>query len=246
MSAPTSPSAARRFTSPPPPTSPPAVAASPVPVPASASATPASPAAARAGSVKPATPEKTKAATPAPSSPPKPTPKKSEDGKDTEKGKDKDKSKDKSSAALNESIPDATETLDIDESVFNQITEMDEEDDCEFSSDIVRDYFKQAITTLGELNDALNQKDFATLSSKGHFLKGSSAALGVKKVQESCEHIQHYGHKRDEIKGVDLTETQALRRIELLMPRLEKDYESAKAWLINYYSNRGVDLEEDE
>ncbi|ELU38980.1 Hpt domain-containing protein [Rhizoctonia solani AG-1 IA] len=130
--------------------------------------------------------------------------------------------------------------------VFNQITEMDEEDDCEFSSDIVRDYFKQAITTLGELNDALNQKDFATLSSKGHFLKGSSAALGVKKVQESCEHIQHYGHKRDEIKGVDLTEPQALRRIELLMPRLEKDYESAKAWLINYYSNRGVDLEEDD
>ncbi|KAF8755054.1 Histidine-phosphotransfer HPT protein [Rhizoctonia solani] len=149
-------------------------------------------------------PEKTKAATPAPSSPPKPTPKKSEDGKDTEKGKDKDKSKDKSSAALNESIPDAIETLDIDESVFNQITEMDEEDDCEFSSDIVRDYFKQAITTLGELNDAY------------------------------------------EIKGVDLTEPQALRRIELLMPRLEKDYESAKAWLINYYSNRGVDLEEDE
>ncbi|QRW20246.1 multistep phosphorelay regulator 1 [Rhizoctonia solani] len=219
MSAPTSPSAARRFTSPPPPTSPPAVAASPVPVPASAAATPASPAAARAGSVKPATP-RSQAATPAPIST-QANSQESEDGK-------------------------AIETLDIDESVFNQITEMDEEDDCEFSSDIVRDYFKQAITTLGELNDALNQKDFATLSSKGHFLKGSSAALGVKKVQESCEHIQHYGHKRDEIKGVDLTEPQALRRIELLMPRLEKDYESAKAWLINYYSNRGVDLEEDE
>jgi hypothetical protein len=32
---------------------------------------------------------------------------------------------------------------------------MDEEDDCDFSSEIVSDYFKQAATTLEELNDAL-------------------------------------------------------------------------------------------
>ncbi|CAE6417201.1 unnamed protein product [Rhizoctonia solani] len=215
MSAPTSPSAARRVTSPPPPTS---------------------PTTARAGSVKPATPEKAKAATPAPASPPKPSPKKSDD--------DKDKGKDKPAAAVNESIPDAIETLDIDETVFGQITEMDEEDDCDFSSEIVREYFEQAATTLGELNKALDNKDFSTLSSKGHFLKGSSAALGVKKVQESCEHIQHYGHKRDEVKGVDLTEAQALRRIALIMPRLARDYESAKVWLKKYYLAQGVDLDE--
>ncbi|CAE6415488.1 unnamed protein product [Rhizoctonia solani] len=230
MSAPTSPSATRRLTSPPPPTSPTAAIA-------------------RAGSVKPATPEKAKAGTPAPSSPPKPSPKKAEDDKDKESDKVKDKSdkgkdKDKSTAA-NESIPDATETLDIDETVFGQITEMDEEDDYDFSSEIVRDYFKQAATTLEELNDALNEKDFKTLSSKGHFLKGSSAALGVKKVQESCEHIQHYGNKRDEVKGVDLTEAQALRRIALIMPRLANDYELAKEWLIKYYKEREVNLDEE-
>ncbi|KAG8690373.1 hypothetical protein FRC11_012059 [Ceratobasidium sp. 423] len=217
MSAPTSPSAARRVTSPPPPTS---------------------PTTARAGSVKPATPEKAKAATPAPASPPKPSPKKSEDDKD--KGKDKP-----ALATVHESIPDAIETLDIDETIFGQITEMDEEDDCDFSSEIVRDYFKQAATTLDELNDALEKKDFKTLSSKGHFLKGSSAALGVKKVQESCEHIQHYGNKRDEVKGVDLSEAQALRRIELIMPRLARDYESAKGWLEKYYSEQGVDLDQE-
>ncbi|KAJ1303393.1 hypothetical protein OPQ81_011585 [Rhizoctonia solani] len=233
MSAPTSPSAARRVTSPSPATSP-TTATAP----------------ARAASVKPATPEKPKSVTPAPVSPPKPSgaapapvsppkpsPKKSED--------DKDKAKDKHpAAASNESIPDAVETLDIDETVFSQITEMDEEDDCDFSSEIVQDYFKQATTTLGELNDALANKDFKTLSSKGHFLKGSSAALGVKKVQESCEHIQHYGNKRDEVKGVDLTEAQALRRIELIMLRLARDYASAKVWLKNYYRERGVELED--
>jgi osomolarity two-component system phosphorelay intermediate protein YPD1 len=92
----------------------------------------------------------------------------------------------------------------------------------------------------------LNRKnrDFHTLSSKGHFLKGSSAALGVKKVQESCEHVQHYGAKRDEIEGVDLTEKQALRRIELIMPRLERDYKSAENWLRKYYRELGIDLEE--
>lgn len=80
------------------------------------------------------------------------------------------------------------------------------------------------------------------LSAKGHFLKGSSAALGAKKMQESCEHVQHYGAKRDEIVKVDLTEKQALRRIELIMPRLESDFESAEIWLRKYYASQGVTL----
>ncbi|KAH7336919.1 histidine phosphotransferase [Rhizoctonia solani] len=138
----------------------------------------------------------------------------------------------------------AIQGSDIDKSVFGQITEMDDEDDCDFSSEIVCDYFKQAVATIKELNDALESRDFKTLSSKGHFLKGSSAALGVRKVQDSCEHIQHYGNKRDEVKGVDLTEEQALARIKLILPRLEKDYESAKIWLEKYYQEQGVDLEE--
>ncbi|KAG8742176.1 hypothetical protein FRC10_001932 [Ceratobasidium sp. 414] len=145
-----------------------------------------------------------------------------------------------------EKIPDPEETLDIDETVFSQITEMDDEDeDCEFSREIVVDYFKQAATTFKELRQALAEKDLAELSAKGHFLKGSSAALGVKKVQESCEHIQHYGAKRDEIKDVDLTETQALRRITLILPRLERDYVSAEKWLRNYYLKLGIILDED-
>jgi len=32
-----------------------------------------------------------------------------------------------------------------------------------------------------------------TLSELGHFLKGSSATLGLTKVKDSCEKIQHYG-----------------------------------------------------
>lgn len=90
-----------------------------------------------------------------------------------------------------------------------------------------------------------DKKDLATLSAKGHFLKGSSAALGVVKVQESCEHIQHYGAKRDEIKGVDLTPEDSLKRIKAMMPRLERDYALAEAWLRDYYLKLGIELDMD-
>jgi len=41
-------------------------------------------------------------------------------------------------------------------------------------------------------------KDLAQLSALGHFLKGSSATLGLTKVKDSCEKIQHFGAKKDE------------------------------------------------
>lgn len=41
-------------------------------------------------------------------------------------------------------------------------------------------------------------KDLPTLSSLGHFIKGSSATLGLTQMKKSCEKIQHWGHKLDE------------------------------------------------
>lgn len=42
------------------------------------------------------------------------------------------------------------------------------------------------------------EKDLAQLSQLGHFLKGSSATLGLTKVKDSCEKIQHFGANKDE------------------------------------------------
>ncbi|KAK7553635.1 hypothetical protein IWX46DRAFT_590735 [Phyllosticta citricarpa] len=42
------------------------------------------------------------------------------------------------------------------------------------------------------------KKDLAQLSQLGHFLKGSSATLGLTKVKDSCEKIQHFGAHKDE------------------------------------------------
>jgi osomolarity two-component system, phosphorelay intermediate protein YPD1 len=42
------------------------------------------------------------------------------------------------------------------------------------------------------------RRDLNQLSQLGHFLKGSSATLGLTKVKDSCEKIQHFGAHKDE------------------------------------------------
>jgi osomolarity two-component system phosphorelay intermediate protein YPD1 len=69
----------------------------------------------------------------------------------------------------------------------------------------------------------------------GHFLKGSSAALGIVKVQASCEKMQHYGNCRDEEAGETLSEEEALRRIKGLLSDCTTDYEVAKGWMKRLY-----------
>jgi len=66
-------------------------------------------------------------------------------------------------------------------------------------------------------------------------LKGSSAALGIIKVQASCEKMQHYGNKRDEEVGANLEEGEALERIKGLLADCKRDYEVAKAWFERLY-----------
>lgn len=78
-------------------------------------------------------------------------------------------------------------------------------------------------------------KDLPKLSSLGHFLKGSSAALGVSAVQATCEHIQHYGALRDETNGKDLTRADALAKIAPLLKRVKREYAIAERWLQQWY-----------
>ncbi|KAJ9107903.1 hypothetical protein QFC19_002646 [Naganishia cerealis] len=135
----------------------------------------------------------------------------------------------------------------IDMEILGQVFEMDELDEededgegsgHEFSKGIVWNYFEQANTTFDEMKEALESEDLPKLSSLGHFLKGSSAALGVTKVKDSCEKMQHYGNKRDEEVGKDLTQNEALQRIKDLLRVVEEDYEEAAEWLKRYYREK--------
>jgi HPt (histidine-containing phosphotransfer) domain-containing protein len=88
-------------------------------------------------------------------------------------------------------------------------------------------------------SDFRTQTDLSELSSLGHFLKGSSAALGVSKVQLSCEDIQHYGHLREGI--ATLTEAEAIVKITKSLARAREEYEEAKKWLESFYASYKVE-----
>jgi len=80
-------------------------------------------------------------------------------------------------------------------------------------------------------------KDLKTLSSLGHFLKGSSATLGITRVQSSCESIQHYGNLRDDKTGKVIPPDVALSRISISLKEAKEEYREAEVWLRKWHSD---------
>jgi len=127
-------------------------------------------------------------------------------------------------AEEHKSDPSELPADEIDAATFEQILEMDDdEDEREFSRSIVFDFFAQASTTFDKMDSNLKKKDLAQLSALGHFLKGSSATLGLTKVKDSCEKIQHFGAHKDE------TGTREEPDDDVCLKRLEKTIKQAKA-----------------
>lgn len=79
--------------------------------------------------------------------------------------------------------------------------------------------------------------DFANLSRLGHFLKGSSAALGLIKVKQSCEKLQHYGNHKDATGNNPITKEEAERLIEKLLVEMRKEYDEANDFLQGFYAD---------
>ncbi|RCK64973.1 Phosphorelay intermediate protein YPD1 [Candida viswanathii] len=79
-------------------------------------------------------------------------------------------------------------------SVFSEIVAMDEDEEG-FSYSLFETFVSQVEDTFKEIDEYLKEKDLVKLSSSGHFLKGSAAALGLAKIANECERIQNYGHK---------------------------------------------------
>ncbi|KAI0262593.1 signal transduction histidine kinase [Gloeopeniophorella convolvens] len=122
----------------------------------------------------------------------------------------------------------------IDRDVFEQILDLDEDGE-QFSKDMVDAYFAQADKTFAEMDAALSKKDLTELSVLGHFLKGSSAALGLSKVQASCQDIQHFGQLRDRQGDGSLTDVEAIAKINVTLARAREEYAVAKGWLEDFY-----------
>uniref|UniRef100_A0A060TFA7 ARAD1D14080p n=1 Tax=Blastobotrys adeninivorans TaxID=409370 RepID=A0A060TFA7_BLAAD len=124
----------------------------------------------------------------------------------------------------------------IDWNTFQQILEMDDdENDREFSAGIVANYFEQAESTFEEMDNALATKDLKQLSSLGHFLKGSSAALGLTKIQNSCEKIQHLGNNLDETGNFSQEDSVCLDRIKAALSDARTDYANAQNYMQSFF-----------
>jgi len=126
---------------------------------------------------------------------------------------------------------------EIDRSTFEQILEMDDdEEEREFSRSIVFDFFDQAEGTFEKMDAYLVQKDLAQLSALGHFLKGSSATLGLTKVKDSCEKIQHYGANKDESGQIDEPNDDiSLKRLKETIKQAKKEFHDAEKVLRKFY-----------
>ncbi|KAF4336504.1 multistep phosphorelay regulator 1 [Fusarium beomiforme] len=126
----------------------------------------------------------------------------------------------------------------IDMATFEQILEMDEPGDSEFSSSIVFGFFDQAEETFENIKDALDEGDLDKLSSLGHFLKGSSATLGLIKVRDGCEKIQRYG-KHEKLDGSPEDDDEVcLQQIKDAFQDVKKDYAEVEKLLRKYYEGK--------
>ena len=95
------------------------------------------------------------------------------------------------------------ETLETSElinwTIFQELLLMDEDEEG-FALSLVETFVQQANETFIKIEELINSNNtndetLEKLSQLGHYLKGSAAALGLRKVQEQCERIQNYGKK---------------------------------------------------
>ena len=77
--------------------------------------------------------------------------------------------------------------------------------------------------------------DLEKLSSLGHFLKGSSATLGLVKVREGCEKIQRYGKKENVDGSPEPNESLCLNRIKDEIKTVKEDIAEAHRAFNAYY-----------
>jgi len=83
------------------------------------------------------------------------------------------------------------------------------------------------------------EENLGELSKSGHFLKGSSAAIGLTKVKDTCEKIQYCGDLKDENGESKITKDEAKDRIASLLENVKKEYQQAEEYLKIFYEYRG-------
>ncbi|KAL7746542.1 Phosphorelay intermediate protein [Sorochytrium milnesiophthora] len=121
----------------------------------------------------------------------------------------------------------------IDTAIFGQLVEMD--DEARFSEGLIQNFFEQAETSLRDMDKALAANDLDQLSRLGHFLKGSSAALGLVKLKSAFEKVQYLGGSKDETGTEPISATDAIQRIATQMDNVKKGLAEAQSVFKSLY-----------
>ena len=75
----------------------------------------------------------------------------------------------------------------------------------------------------------------------GHFLKGSSATLGLTKVKDSCEKIQHFGARMDETgTREEPNDDTSLQKCKKTIQEAKDQFQMAEAALKRFYHDEGA------
>lgn len=85
---------------------------------------------------------------------------------------------------------DFTQYPILNEAQMREIFSIDETG--EFLKEVLDESMDQALATAQELHEALNEKDFSRIRERAHFLKGSMAQLGLRRLNRICLIMQFY------------------------------------------------------
>lgn len=98
-------------------------------------------------------------------------------------------------------------------------------------------FLSRLLTLILLFNSYRDAEDLEKLSELGHFLKGSSATLGLVKVRDGCEKIQRYG-KQENLDGSPENDVQVcLDQIKKALTAVKSDYEEVETGLRNFYKD---------
>jgi osomolarity two-component system phosphorelay intermediate protein YPD1 len=81
------------------------------------------------------------------------------------------------------------------------------------------------------------KKDFGDLSQLGHFLKGSSATLGLTKVKDACEKIQHC---KEDLPDEKDEREKSIEGIKKTLKEVQVDYKEVANILRRFFGEEPV------
>lgn len=156
------------------------------------------------------------------------------------KGSSSSSSSRKSKALLPYPLPPLELRIDpniISADLFDNVLMLDvQRNDHNDSYGVIKTFLQQVDETIVEFDQLFNQKKMEDLSRRGHFLKGSSATLGIKKIRLDCEKIQHYASYKDLDGTRALTSPEAESMLETVLSELKDHWAEARRHLQYLYA----------